>query len=195
MRRKSNHNLLAFLMTTAILVFGCHGHDADPAGQQDTDAPGFKEFSERVNDYVKIHRAIESGLPTLKSTDLPEMISAHQLALARKIRESRPNAQPGDIFTSEARKSFQHVIRNVMLSPQGTSATATMNQGAPLADNPMKVNEAYPDKLPYTTVPPSLLVALPKLPDQVEYRLVGHDLLLLDPKANMVVDIFAGVIP
>jgi hypothetical protein len=195
MRNKSTRKLLAFLMTTAILGFGCHGHEANSSGQQDSDAPGFKEFSDRLNDYVKIHKAIESGLPTVKSNDLPEMITAHQLALARKIRESRPNAQTGDIFTLEARKSFQHVIRGVMLSPQGTSATATMNQGAPLADNPMRVNEPYPDKLPVTTVPPTLLAALPKLPDQVEYRLVGHDLILLDPKANMVVDIFAGVIP
>jgi hypothetical protein len=57
------------------------------------------------------------------------------------------------------------------------------------------VNETYPDGVAYTTVPPTLLLVLPKLPDEVVYRVVLHDLLLLDLKANLVVDVIPGIIP
>ena len=55
-------------------------------------AAGFKEFTDHVQEYVKLHKAVEANLPVLKPTDLPEMITAHQQALARKIREARPRA-------------------------------------------------------------------------------------------------------
>jgi len=57
------------------------------------------------------------------------------------------------------------------------------------------VNKAYPDTLPYTTVPPTLLQKFPKLPDEVAYRIVGRDLVLVDVKANLVVDLISEVFP
>jgi hypothetical protein len=35
------------------------------------------------------------------------------------------------------------------------------------------VNQAYPEGLPYTSVPPTLLLRIPKLPEEVAYRIVG----------------------
>jgi hypothetical protein len=57
------------------------------------------------------------------------------------------------------------------------------------------VNAEYPDGLPLVTIPPSLLRALPALPDDMEYRLVGRDLILLDGKSGVVVDILQNVVP
>jgi len=58
------------------------------------------------------------------------------------------------------------------------------------------VNEPYPDGVPFTTVPPSLLLEFPKLPEQVvTYRIVGHDLILLDVDANLVLDRIPEIIP
>jgi hypothetical protein len=166
-----------------------------PADQQSADAAGFKEFSERVNDYVKLHNSQEALLPKLKQTVLPEMIAAHQTALARKIRQARADAKPGDIFTPAAQKSFQDEIQTTMQSSRGANVDATLKQGAPLPKMSVTVNEPYPDGVPYTTVPPTLLLIFPKLPDEVVYRVVLHDLLLLDLKANLVVDVIPGIIP
>ena len=200
MRTKKFFALLLFLPVVSVLL-PCHP-DKGPAKRQDSssssqtaDAPGFKEFSDRVKEYVKLHKAIESSLPATKTTDLPEMINAHQHALARKIREARPNAKGGDIFTPAARKSFQKTIQGAMQGPRGANAEATMQQGAPLSRADVQVNEPYPDKVPYTTVPPTLLQAFPELPDEVVYRVVAHDLVLLDIKANLVVDLIPGIIP
>jgi hypothetical protein len=44
-------------------------------------------------------------------------------------------------------------------------------------------------------VPPTLLRTLPRLPDEVAYRILGSALLLVDRKANMIVDFMPNAIP
>jgi hypothetical protein len=163
--------------------------------EQKDDAAGFKEFSERVQSYIKLQKSVESSLPALKSTDLPEIIAAHQQALARKIREARPNAKRGDIFTDAAREAFRHAIRGEFEGSQADNARATMRQGAPLKTMMLRVNGIYPDTVPYTTVPPTLLAKFPILPDDVAYRVVGPDLVLIDVKSSIVVDLAHELIP
>jgi hypothetical protein len=202
MTKKFRRASLALFFAASVIVSGC-GHKSSsvqqqnpiPAEQQSADAAGFKEFSDRVDDYVKLHKSQEDLLPKLKQTDVPEMIAAHQVALARKIREARPNAKAGDIFTPAAQKSFEDVIQTTMQSAHGPNVDATLKQAAPLPKMSITVNEPYPDGVPYTAVPPTLLLIFPKLPDEVVYRVVLHDLLLLDLKANLVVDVIPGIIP
>jgi hypothetical protein len=163
---------------------------------QKEDAAGFKEFLDRVQDYVKLHKTIEATLPPLKpKEELPEMITAHQQALARKIRQARPHSKRHDIFTNSSHAAFRHAIRSTFQGPQAAHARATMEQGSPLKEVHLKVNEVYPDAVAHTTVPPTLLQKLPKLPDELEYRIVGRDLILLDVRANLVVDLLQEVLP
>ena len=93
------------------------GQGAAPSKEQADDAAGFKEFSTRVQAYVKLQKTVESSLPALKPTDLPEMITAHQQVLARKIREARPHAKSGDIFTPAACEAFCHASRAALAGP------------------------------------------------------------------------------
>jgi hypothetical protein len=199
MKNKIYRSCALFLVVASAMAAGCTHKDPPPPGisaeQQAADAAGFKEFTDRVKDYVKLHNSQEAIIPRVKPTDLPEMINAHQQALARKIREARLNAIQGNIFTPAAVKSFQDVIQSTMQSPRGENADATMKQGAPLTETSVIVNQDYPDGIPYTTVPPTLLQVFPKLPDEVVYRVVVHDLVLLDLKANLVVDVIPGIIP
>jgi hypothetical protein len=190
---------LILLAAALAVTVGCKKADPPPPGisaeQQAADAAGFKEFTDRVKDYVQLHNSQEAIIPKVKTTGLPELIDAHQQALARKIRETRPNAKQGDIFTPAAIKSFRDIIQTTMHGSHGVNADATMKQGAPLTETTVIVNQGYPDGLPYTTVPPTLLQVFPKLPDEVVYRVVVRDLVLLDLKANLVVDLIPGIIP
>jgi len=160
------------------------------------DAAGFKEFSARVADYVKLHKSVEKEVPALKGKEeLPEMISAQQQALARKIREKRPNAKPGDIFTRGSRDAFRHVIRDVFRDPKNSTKHTTDRQritGKPVR---VQINGIYPDADAETTFPPTLLERLPVLPEEVAYRIVGRDLVLVDRKANLVVDLLHEALP
>jgi hypothetical protein len=176
---------------------GIFGQNENPAAPKPSaeDTAGFKDFSDRVQQYLQLHRAAESSLPALKTTDLPELIAAHQQALARIIREKRPHAKRGELFSHGAGEAFRHAIRSVFQGPKSKNAQATIRQGEPLKEVHVEVNEVYPDKAPYTTVPPTLLLLLPKLPDELAYRIVGRDLVLMDVKANLVVDLMIEVLP
>src|ERR1700730_3604275 len=158
-------------------------------------SPGFQEFSDRVQKFVQLHKSVEATVPKLKTTNEPELIAAHQKILARKIKAARAHAKRGDIFTPSAREAFQKAISSEFQGPQAPHAKATMKQGAPLTKVHLHVNEIYPESIPYTSVPPTMLQNLPKLPEEVVYRAVSSDLVLLDVKANLVVDYLPGVIP
>ena len=176
------------------------GQDAAPTAvatkAQADDAAGFKEFTVHMQDYLTLHKEIEKKLPALKSKEaLPEMITAHQQALARKIREARPHAKAGDIFTPAARESFRHVIRSVFQDPHTSTASTTKRQRDRGPQVRLKVNGIYPDAVAETTFPPTLLQQLPTLPEELAYRIVGRDLVLVDSKANLVVDLLHEALP
>jgi hypothetical protein len=161
----------------------------------DLKSPGFQEFSDRVQKYVQLHKSLEATVPKLKTTNEPELIAAHQKILARKIKAARAHAKRGDIFTPAATEAFQKAISSEFQGPQAPHAKATMKQGAPLTKVHLHVNEIYPESIPFTSVPPTMLQNLPKLSAEVAYRAVSSDLVLLDVKANLVVDYLPGVIP
>jgi hypothetical protein len=167
----------------------------ESAKREAEDAAGFKEFTDRVQEYVKLHKSAASSLPALKPTPEPEILAQHQKALAAKIAQARPNAKRGDIFTEKAREAFRHAVRAEFQGPHGHGARTTIRQGEPLKQVHLQINQAYPDGVPFTTVPPTLLLKFPKLPDQVAYRIVVHDLILLDVDANMVIDRIPEIIP
>jgi len=189
-----NTVMLAIVLATAGADLGT-GQAAVPPSKEAKNAAGFKEFIDRVQTYVKLHKSIASSLPALKPTDQPEKIANHQQALAQKIREARRQAKRGDMFSEEARKAFRRTVREEFGGPHGHGARTTIRQGEPLKTIHLRVNEPYPDGVPYTTLPPTLLLKFPKLPDQVAYRIVVRDLILLDVEANLVIDRIPDIFP
>jgi len=186
--------MLAIFLTTDGAELG-RGQVAVSPSKEAKNAVGFNEFWDRVQAYVKLHNSIESVLPALKPTDQPEKIANHQQALAQKVREARRHARRGDIFSEQARKAFSRTVREEFGGPHGHGARTTIRQGEPLKTIHLHVNEPYPDGVPYTTLPPTLLLKFPKLPDQVAYRIVVRDLILLDVEANLVIDKIPDIFP
>ena len=195
---------VAVFSTAPIYASAGHGSQAQnpPTQNQpaqnpapDLKSPGFQEFSDRVQKYVQLHKYVEGTVPKLKATNEPELIVAHQKILARKIKAARAHAKRGDIFTPAAREDFLKAMASEFQGPQAPHAKATMKQGAPLKEVHLHVNDIYPESIPYTSVPPTMLQKIPKLPEEVAYRAVSSDLVLLDVKANLVVDYLPGVIP
>lgn len=163
--------------------------------QTAADARGFKEFGDRVEEYEKLHKDAEKSLPELKKKSKQKVIAAQQEALVNKIRELRSNAQRGDIFTPSATEAIARVIKAVFAGPDAHRVQNTIQAGDPLEGFVVQVNQRYPDGLSFTTLPPTLLRKLPRLPDEVAYRILGSALLLVDRKANMIVDFMPNAIP
>ena len=184
------------LLWLSLLVFvapGFAGHKRQP---QDSEAVrDFKPFIERVQAYVKMQKSLETSLPTLKPTKDPAQIVEYQQALARKIADARRGAHQGDIFTHEATERIRKIIRKTFAGPEGRRARKTMQQDTPFKVVTLHVNDAFPENIPLTTTPPTLMLKLPELPPELAYRFVGRDLLLKDTKAELVVDLIPNALP
>ena len=190
------------LASAMVFVMGLAGVECVPlvawalqAAPVNQKSQSFDDFMRRVKDYLKLHKTVEHSLPRLKTTKHGKNIVDRQHALAQKIAEARANAKQGDIFTPEITEQFRSVIRTKFHGASAPNMRKTIRQGEPLTKVQLTVNGAYPEKLPLTTVPPTLLINLPQLPHEVAYRIVGHDLVLLDTEARIVVDFIAGAIP
>lgn len=175
-----------------------NGQPMVPGAPEAADArTGFAEFTARVQKYVSLQRKVDSKLPAMTSTDLPEMITAHQQALARKIREARPKAKPGDVFTSDAREAFRRAASTALGGAGKVAVNSRAYMHTDEADPLMRleVNGIYPDSEPTTALSPELLAALPPLPAEVAYRVVGRALILVDVKSRLIVDIARSILP
>ena len=153
--------------------------------------PGFDDFTQRVQQYMKLRKA----LPNQHTTKRQEQIVDRRHSLADAIREARPAAKQGDIFTPESSAEFLKVIRGTLRGANAANVRKTIRQGEPVMGVHLTVNGAYPEHLPSTTMPPTLLLRLPRLPDKLAYRIVDHDFVLQDTEARLVVDLIPGALP
>jgi hypothetical protein len=141
------------------------------------------DFSARVVDYFDSRSELEKGLPALIVTNDPAQIRKAVRALQERIRLARAEERRGEIFTPTISREFRKAL------------TAEMNDhtwAAIMDDNPgefsIRVNGTYPEGKPLSTVPPNILAALPRLPDDIQYRFVGRHLILLDTRAYVILD-------
>lgn len=150
----------------------------------------FKEFDDRVQNYVKLQKQKESALPALKNTSDPAEIEARRKTLAAAIQAARRHAVPGDIFFSAVKPEFLKILRGELKGPGSRTTRAAIQEDKP-NQIALRVNRVYPETAPLSTVPPMVLLNLPPLPEQLEYRFVNRHLVLRDAKANLIVDYMA----
>ncbi|MGA3041258.1 MAG: hypothetical protein ABSF54_10780 [Bryobacteraceae bacterium] len=153
-----------------------------------------KDFDGRVVDYVKLHKTVQPESHRLKPTKSPEAIKHYQDSLARGIRAARRGARQGDVFTPKITAEFRRLIELTMHGPEAGAIRESLRHAEPLAPRALRVNEAYPPAIPLQSTPPSLLLNLPPLPAELEYRVVGHTLILRDKDANLIVDFIRNAI-
>lgn len=163
-------------------------------GQPGVNAQGAAtlEFQKRIEAYIKIHNQAEAKIPNLKKTDDPQEIADREKALGQAIMTLRAGAQPGEIFAPEYQPYFIQIVQDDFKTRSAADRKAIIVE---LPKN-MKVdiNTVYPTTIPLATFPPMLLRKLPDLPPELEYRLVGHSLILRDVKANLIVDVLRDVV-
>jgi hypothetical protein len=153
--------------------------------------PTFGDFPERIQQYLKLRKT----LPNERTTKSRQEIVDRRHALAEAIRQARSGAKQGDIFTPPISEQFLRVIHGAVQGSGAANVRKTIRQGEPVEGLHLAVNAAYPEHLPMTTVPPTLLLRLPLLPEKIAYRLVGHDFVLQDTEARLIIDFIPGALP
>jgi hypothetical protein len=159
------------------------------------DSMVISNYEKRVDEYVKLRKKAAAGIPAGKTTDSPEQLKDSQLVLASRIRAERSQAKQGDIFTPDTCQLFKKLIAQAYRESDPAKVKATLRHAEPVRGIPVSVNASYPEKVPLQTTPPSILANLPPLPKDLEYRVVGQDLVLRDAEANIVADVIPGAIP
>jgi len=150
-------------------------------------------FEERVIQYVTLHRLLEGPLPQLWVTRDMEHLQMSVRGLALRIRTARANARQGDLLRPDVARMFRHRIATCLPAAEwaailaDNAAEAEDEEGMP-APPALQVNMMWPEEVPFGFVPPQMLAALPRLPVELQYRIIGTALVLWDHHANLIVD-------
>ena len=168
-----------------VLLFAVLTSASLTSGQDNT---AVTQLNANLQEYLKIRARAAEGLPKAKQlTNDPKEIEKRQRALAAAVQVERGDAKQGDIFSPDVRKYLGGIIRG---EAKGATKEATRegnpkDEGAPV---PIGVNKPYPKGAPLSTMPPDLLLKLPQLPKDLQYRFVGETLILFDSLSGLIVD-------
>jgi len=179
--------LFTLVAAALIVTLGAPTTGAFQTPPPNPDAQVIADFLDRVKRYEALHDKLESSLPNVPSPATPELVAQHQSAMERLLTRARAGARRGDIFTDPVRAYIRRQLSRVFSGPDGARVRATILDEDTRAVK-LTVNSRYPSTMPVSTVPPQVLLVLPRLPDALEYRFVGDTLVLLDIHAGTVVD-------
>lgn len=165
----------------ALLLLPASSHAQPAAAPQPADA-AFEDFAQRIAKYAALRSELQAGLPPVTGAGDFESVRNAELALAERIRNARRAATQGEFFTTPIATAFRNILKQIDLE---TWEAITDERPAAF---PQRVNDAYPKTEPLSTVPPNLLARLPRLPEGLQYRFVGGNLIVHDTQANLIVD-------
>jgi hypothetical protein len=154
-----------------------------------------QDFDRRVDDYVALHRVLAAVWPLPAPTSV-EQVQRRMAILGDRIRRARAGAAQGDVITADTARMFRRIIA-ASLSPEEWQIVfaemADEEADVPITLRPtLHVNMAWPEAMPFQFVPPQLLMRLPPLPPELQYRIIGRSLVLWDQQADLIVDILPG---
>jgi hypothetical protein len=185
------------IATFVIGVFGGVAMGAGPVTQlpDDDSAAALRDFDLRIGAYAALHQRLEAGLPPLQSLKSPRSILLARTYLAAAIKSARPHARQGDMFTPAVAPVVRMIIAKALAGRDPEAMLRDLFEEHPKKPGfHPRVYEPYPDWATHE-MPAILLRHLPSLPEDVEYRLVNHDLVLWDIHADLIVDVLRDAIP
>jgi len=161
-------------------------------GAQSVD--GIDTFNANVAAYVALHHQVERLLPPQQNYVDPEEGLAYAAALRRALCAVRSNAREDDIFgpaAGELRRRARYALRAHAIEVR--DLLLEMRDDTEDGARIPVVNEAFSWALG-NLMPVAILDAMPPLPDELQYRLVGNSLVLVDIHAGLVVDILRNAL-
>ena len=176
----------AILFAVSAAFSNAQGAASDPA----------RAFMAATRDYAQMHRSLERQIGPIEITTSIEEINRIIQQLAAAIRAERPDAKPGDFFTPALAPELKASINEALLADDFTAAeviAAGRVDGIDYGRVALRVNGAFPWVLG-TAMFPCVIQALPELPPELQYRIVGTDLVLIDIHGSLIVDILPSAL-
>lgn len=185
--------LAAWLLLSSLAACGQIAPASSPPASSGKTADVVKDFEKRVKQYLDLRTQLAGKSP--RPTSSTAKLAESQQQMAARIRAARPQAPPGTIFTPEIAQYFRRQIAATLTGPSGKRIRTSLVHAEPVDGFAPKINEQYPQGVPLQSTPPSLLLNLPHLPQELQYRIIGQDLVLLDTAPNIIVDYISHVLP
>ena len=177
--------VLTVLTTAAALA-----QSPDPAIQ------AIATFENATQDYALMHRRLERQIGSIElgtpMTEINRII--HELAAA--IRSERREAKQGDFFAPALGHVLRARINDALLEHHYTAddlRAVGRVDGVNYERVRLQVNDTFPWVLAVAMFP-CVIEALPPLPVELQYRIVGDHLVLIDIHASLIVDILPHVL-
>ena len=162
-------SLLFLLPALALTTLPAHAHAQALAFEEHRPVVplAVSEFATTINRYLELHRLLDDPMSSLTLCADPEQTARAREAHRRAIVEARVATPRGDIFTPRVATYIRRQLQ--MATHQARMAEADVRETA--------------------------LQRLPELPNELEYRFVGRDLVLLDMEIDLVVDVLPDALP
>jgi hypothetical protein len=176
--------LTAAAVIAALAVAGVAAIDRAMAQEMFSNTRAVVEFQRAADAYAFLHRQVERriGMAHRRTGEPFDEIGARELAAG--IIAERP--RPAVLFAPAVVAVFRD------------AALQALRAGCDAGELRTGVWEMFHD--PYTpaagtrALTPCMVTALPELPDELEYRSAGTVLLLVDPHANLVIDVLPALL-
>jgi hypothetical protein len=156
--------------------------------------PALQAFRKAVDDYVALHRRLRNEVPNPAPNSESREISSTADVLATAIQRARPKAHQGDFFGAEPTRVIRTLVIDTVRTEHLAPVLAGIDDEPPTIATP-RIYMKMPGAAQMASMPPSLLRVLPRLPEELEYRIVGTYLVLRDTHAAIVLDYITQAVP
>lgn len=187
--RRGRTALVAAFLSIAAAAIGFAQTTAPPP------AP-IAAFIAATRDYATMHRRIERQLPPIEVNSSAETIGRLVDAMANAMRAARSDARQGDIFTPEVAPLLRNAISDGLIAYGFTAddvRNAEQGDGIDPSTVTLRVNGNFPWVVG-SAMFPCVIAALPPLPPELQYRIVGNTLVLIDLHASTIVDLLPNAL-
>lgn len=182
----------SYVITAAILI----AVSAGTANGQNAAGDNVRGFVAATREYAVMHRRIERQIGPIEITTSIDDINRKVEQLASAIRVERADAKQGDFFTPALGHELRARIDEALREHDFTAADVINSgrvDGIDYERIRLRVNGTFPWVLGVAMFP-CVIEALPPLPAELQYRIVGADLLLLDVHASLILDILPSAL-
>jgi hypothetical protein len=185
-------NTVLVVLVAAILLGG--PSRAQTPNPTPAESAALEQFDTAIAEYMALRRRLTNEIPRPVPNSTSVELNNASDALAGAIQRSRQNAAVGDLFAAPVIAVLKRKVDDALRTPQLRQALAGIDDEAPMVRVP-KIHLRFPGAAQMATMPASLLNVFPTLPKELEYRIVGRNLVLRDVDAALILDYIPNVIP
>ena len=190
---RTYHAFAAGIAAVALWTVAASGSAHTTGSREDP----LQRFHEAVSAYLSLRGAVEQTVPAPEISADWENIRTAIDAMADAIRAARPSAKEGDIFIVEVAPLLRRRIRETLRDPDCQAADILAAKGEddrrPALSRPI-VHDQF-DWGAGSFMAFCILEVLPELPEELQFRFVARDLVLVDIDADLVIDVLPDVLP